>query len=86
MAGKLTPEIRERIRSASDIVEIIGSYVPLKRNGANFTALCPFHKEKTPSFNVNAQKQIFHCFGCHKGGDVFKFVEDYENIGFMDAV
>jgi DNA primase len=86
MAGKLTPEIRERIRSASDIVEIIGSYVPLKRNGANFTALCPFHKEKTPSFNVNAQKQIFHCFGCHKGGDVFKFVEEYENIGFMDAV
>jgi len=58
----------------------------LKRNGANFTALCPFHKEKTPSFNVNAQKQIFHCFGCHKGGDVFKFVEEYENIGFMDAV
>jgi DNA primase len=86
MAGKLTPEIRERIRSASDIVEIIGSYVPLKRNGANFTALCPFHKEKTPSFNVNAQKQIFHCFGCHKGGDVFKFIEEYENIGFMDAV
>jgi len=86
MAGKLTPEIRERIRSASDIVEIIGSYVPLKRNGANFTALCPFHKEKTPSFNVNAQKQIFHCFGCHKGGDVFKFIEEYENIAFMDAV
>ena len=86
MAGKLTPEIRERIRSASDIVEIIGSYLPLKRNGANFTALCPFHKEKSPSFNVSAQKQIFHCFGCHKGGDVFKFVEEYENIGFMDAV
>ena len=86
MAGKLTPEIRERIRSASDIVEIIGSYLPLKRNGGNFTALCPFHKEKTPSFNVNSHKQIFHCFGCHKGGDVFKFVEEYENIGFMDAV
>jgi DNA primase len=58
----------------------------LKKAGANFTALCPFHKEKTPSFNVNPHKQIFHCFGCHKGGDVFTFVKDYENIGFVDAV
>ncbi len=86
MAGFLNPATREQIRAASDIVDIIGSYLPLKRAGANFTALCPFHKEKSPSFNVNAQKQIFHCFGCHKGGDVFKFVEEYENIGFMDAV
>src|SRR5579859_7322027 len=86
MAGKLTPEVRERIRSASDIVEVIGSYLNLKRAGANFTALCPFHKEKTPSFNVNPHKQIFHCFGCHKGGDVFTFVKEYENIGFVDAV
>jgi DNA primase len=86
MAGFLSPALRERIRSASDIVDVIGSYVPLKRAGANFTALCPFHKEKSPSFNVNPQKQIFHCFGCHKGGDVFTFVKDYENIGFMDAI
>jgi DNA primase len=86
MAGILTPAARERIRAASDIVDIIGAYLPLKKNGANFTALCPFHKEKTPSFNVNPHKQIFHCFGCHKGGDVFTFVQDYENIGFMDAV
>ena len=86
MAGFLSPATREHIRAASDIVDVIGSYVPLKRAGANFTALCPFHKEKTPSFNVNPQKQIFHCFGCHKGGDVFTFVKEYENIGFMDAV
>src|SRR5208283_4160053 len=86
MAGTLSPATRERIRAASDIVDVIGSYLPLKRAGANFTALCPFHKEKTPSFNVNPQKQIFHCFGCHKGGDVFTFVKEYENIGFMDAV
>ena len=86
MAGFLSPATRERIRAASDIVDVIGSYLPLKRAGANFTALCPFHKEKTPSFNVNPQKQIFHCFGCHKGGDVFTFVKEYENIGFMDAV
>jgi DNA primase len=76
----------ERIRAASDIVDVIGAYLPLKKAGANFTALCPFHKEKTPSFNVNPHKQIFHCFGCHKGGDVFTFVKDYENIGFVDAV
>ena len=86
MAGFLSPATREQIRAASDIVDVIGSYVPLKKNGANFTALCPFHKEKSPSFNVNPHKQIFHCFGCHKGGDVFTFVKDYENIGFMDAV
>ena len=86
MAGFLTPATREQIRAASDIVDVIGSYLPLKRAGANFTALCPFHKEKSPSFNVNPHKQIFHCFGCHKGGDVFTFVKEYENIGFMDAV
>ncbi|HEY2328487.1 MAG TPA: DNA primase [Verrucomicrobiae bacterium] len=86
MAGFLSPALREQIRAASDIVDVIGSYVPLKKNGANFTALCPFHKEKSPSFNVNPHKQIFHCFGCHKGGDVFTFVKEYENIGFMDAV
>jgi DNA primase len=86
MAGFLSPATRERIRAACDIVDVIGSYLPLKKAGANFVALCPFHKEKSPSFNVNPHKQIFHCFGCHKGGDVFTFVKEYENIGFMDAV
>ncbi|MGO8765218.1 MAG: DNA primase [Limisphaerales bacterium] len=85
MAG-ISPATLERIRGASDIVDVIGSYLPLKKAGGNFTALCPFHKEKTPSFNVNPHKQIFHCFGCHKGGDVFAFVKEYENIGFVDAV
>ena len=86
MAGLISPATLEQVRAASDIVDIIGGYLPLKRAGANFTALCPFHKEKTPSFNVNPSKQIFHCFGCHKGGDVFTFVKEYENIGFTDAV
>ena len=86
MAGLIPPEKLEQIRDANNIVDVIGGYIPLKRAGANFTGLCPFHKEKTPSFNVNPQKQIFHCFGCHKGGDVFTFVREYENIGFMDAV
>jgi len=86
MAGTFSSATLERIRVASDIVDVIGSYLPLKKAGANFVALCPFHKEKTPSFNVNPHRQIFHCFGCHKGGDVFTFVREYENIGFVDAV
>lgn len=86
MAGLIPDNLLEQIRSASDIVDVIGGYLPLKRAGGNFVALCPFHKEKSPSFNVNPHKQIFHCFGCHKGGDVFSFVKEYENIGFIDAV
>jgi len=86
MAGLISPATIEQIRAASDVVDVIGAYVPLKRAGANFVTLCPFHKEKSPSFNVNPHRQIFHCFGCHKGGDVFTFVKEYENISFMDAV
>jgi DNA primase len=86
MGGLFSPATLEQVRAASDIVDVIGACVPLKRAGANFVALCPFHKEKTPSFNVNPHKQIFHCFGCHKGGDVFTFVKEYENIDFPDAV
>jgi len=86
VAGLIPPHVLEQIRAANDIVDVIGSYLPLKRAGANFVALCPFHREKSPSFNVNPQRQIFHCFGCHKGGDVFTFVREYENIAFIDAV
>src|SRR4051812_15234236 len=86
MAGFFSDDTREQVRAASDIVDVIGSYVPLKRAGANFTALCPFHREKSPSFNVNPQKQIFHCFGCHKGGDVFTFVMQFESLDFPEAL
>jgi DNA primase len=86
VAGLISDNTLDQIRAANDIVDVIGGYLPLKRAGANFVALCPFHKEKSPSFNVNPHKQIFHCFGCHKGGDVFTFVKEYENIGFVDAV
>jgi DNA primase len=86
MGGLVDKATLEQIRSANDIVDVIGSYIPLKRAGANWVALCPFHREKSPSFNVNPHRQIFHCFGCHKGGDVFRFVQDYESIGFMDSV
>ena len=86
MAGLFSSQLLEQIRAASDIVDVIGSYLPLKRAGANFVAPCPFHKEKSPSFNVNPHRQIFHCFGCHKGGDVFSFVKEYESIDFVEAV
>src|SRR5436305_8191892 len=86
MAGLIAPATIEQIRAASDVVDVIGAYLPLKRAGTNFVTLCPFHREKSPSFNVNAQRQIFHCFGCHKGGDVFTFVKEFENIPFPDAV
>lgn len=86
MPGLIPEPVLEQIRQNNDVVEVIGSYFPLKRAGANFRALCPFHKEKTPSFNVNPQKQIWHCFGCGEGGNVFTFVMKYENIDFITAV
>jgi len=86
MAGFIPEHTLDQVRQANDIVEVIGAYFPLKRAGANFRALCPFHKEKTPSFNVNQQKQIWHCFGCGEGGDVFKFVMKYENLDFIASV
>jgi DNA primase len=82
----IPPHVREQIRSASDIVEIIGAVVPLRRAGASFVALCPFHKEKSPSFNVSPSRQAFYCFGCGKGGDVFRFVQYYENVSFFEAI
>jgi DNA primase len=86
VANFIPDQVLDQIRQANDVVEVIGSYFPLKRAGANFRALCPFHKEKTPSFNVHPQKQIWHCFGCGTGGDVFSFVMKYENLDFTSAV
>ena len=80
-------EIIEEIRNRCDIADVIGTYVQLKQRGPNsFTGLCPFHQEKTPSFHVNRQWQRYHCFGCGKGGDVFKFIMEHDNIGFPDAI
>jgi DNA primase len=86
VAGFFSEATLEQIRAASDIVDVIGSYIPLKKSGANFQALCPFHKEKTPSFNVNPHLQIFKCFGCQKGGNVFTFVKEYEGLDFPETV
>jgi DNA primase len=84
--GTIPSETIEQIAAANDIVEVIGSYFPLKRAGTNFKALCPFHQERTPSFMVSPSRQTFHCFGCGAGGSVFRFVMDYEHVEFPLAV
>ena len=84
--SQIPKESIEQVLSATDIVDLINSYVPLKRAGSQFRANCPFHNEKTPSFYVNPARQSFHCFGCGKGGDAISFVRDYENLPFNEAV
>src|SRR5215467_5261570 len=80
-------EFKETVRQQADIVRVVGEYVKLKKSGTqNFSGLCPFHQEKTPSFSVNVSRQFFHCFGCGKSGDVFKFLQEREQIGFFEAV
>ena len=79
-------EFTNKVRDAADIVEIIGSFVPLKKTGASFKGLCPFHKEKTPSFHVHPGKQVFHCFGCGVGGDIVKFWMMHERVNFRTAL
>src|SRR3989475_10077507 len=74
------------LRRQADIVRVIQDYVPLKKKGANWMACCPFHKEKTPSFSVSPAKEIFYCFGCHKGGSVFNFVMEMERVSFPEAI
>jgi DNA primase len=79
-------DIINRVRDSADIVDLISGYVSLRKTGKNHVGLCPFHAEKTPSFSVNPDKQIFHCFGCGVGGDVFKFLELQEGLNFPEAV
>ena len=86
MGGYIPDELVEEIRARSDIVEVISDRILLKKSGANYKGLCPFHSEKTPSFIVSPAKQIFHCFGCNEGGNVYQFVMKIENISFPDSV
>ena len=79
-------EVIDDIVSGNDIVDVIGSYVQLKKQSSDYICLCPFHREKSPSFHVNQTKQLFHCFGCNAGGNVIGFVMQYENLSFPDAV
>jgi DNA primase len=84
--GGIPEHLIDEVRQRADVVEVIGSYLQLKKAGSNYRALCPFHSEKSPSFNVNPAKQIFHCFGCGVGGNVFSFLMKYEGLTFPDAV
>ncbi len=83
---RYSDEIIEEVRSRNDIVDVIGQYVSLKRTGANYVGLCPFHNEKSPSFSVSPSKQMFYCFGCRVGGNVFSFLMKYDNLTFGEAV
>ncbi len=86
MSYTINDEIIEKVRDASDIVDIISRYVALKKSGSNYVGLCPFHNEKTPSFTVSHPKQLFHCFGCGEGGDVISFIMKMENLTFPEAI
>jgi DNA primase len=83
---RIPDSIIDEIRSASDIVDVVSVYVPLKKRGKNYVGLCPFHQEKTPSFSVSSDKQMFYCFGCSKGGNVFTFVMEHDKVSFAEAV
>ena len=86
MLGGIPEEIINDVQERCDIVEVVAGYIPLKRAGRNFKAHCPFHHEKTPSFIVSPDKQIYHCFGCGMGGNVFNFLMQYEKLEFPEAV
>ncbi|RKQ37814.1 DNA primase [Oceanobacillus halophilus] len=86
MANQIPEEVIEEIRKSNDIVDVIGEFVQLKKQGRNYFGLCPFHGEKTPSFSVTQEKQIFHCFGCGKGGNVVTFMMELENLSFVEAI
>ncbi|MBQ8537993.1 MAG: DNA primase, partial [Clostridia bacterium] len=86
MAGRFPPAWLDELRARADIVQVVSSYVPLKRNGHRYWGLCPFHNEKTASFSVDAERQLYHCFGCKAGGSVIQFVMEIERLEFQEAV
>lgn len=86
MANQIPEPIIEEVKKSNDIVDVIGEYIQLKKQGKNYFGLCPFHGENTPSFSVTQEKQIFHCFGCGKGGNVFSFLMEMENFTFYEAL
>ena len=79
-------DVVEQVRLANDIVSVIGEYVTLKKKGTRYFGLCPFHNEKTPSFSVDPASQMYYCFGCSKGGTVFTFLMEYENMTYPEAI
>ena len=86
MAGRIPQNFIDDLITRSNIVEVINARVPLKRKGKEYTACCPFHNEKTPSFTVSENKQFYYCFGCHAKGNVIGFLMDYEHLSYIDAI
>ena len=86
MKGRIPQAFLDEVLARTDLVELIDSRVPLKKSGHNYTACCPFHSEKSPSFNVNQDKQFFHCFGCGISGNAISFLMEYDRLEFLDAV
>jgi len=84
--ARISQETIDRVRNAADILDVVSQYVDLKKRGRNYFGVCPFHHEKTASFSVAPEKEIFHCFGCGKGGNAINFVMEYEKIEFVDAI
>ena len=84
--ARISEQSIEKVRQAADIIEVVSSHVELKQRGRNFFGLCPFHSEKTPSFSVNPDKQIYKCFGCGAGGGSINFIMEIENLEFVDAI
>ena len=84
--SKISPELLQKLKNSINIIEVVGEHVVLRKSGANYSGLCPFHSERTPSFSVNEQKQLYHCYGCKKGGDLVTFVMDIVGIGFREAI
>ena len=83
---KFNNNFAEQVKAAVDIVRVISEYVRLRKAGANYVGLCPFHSENTPSFHVHQAQQFYHCFGCNAGGDVFKFIQSVERITFPESL
>ena len=84
--ARIPEDLLERIRDATDIAEIVSEHVQLTAKGRNLFGLCPFHNENSPSFSVNPERQIYHCFGCGVGGNVFKFIQEIDRVSFVEAV
>ena len=86
MAGRIPRSFIDELLARTDIVEVIDDRLPLRKVGSNYTACCPFHNEKTPSFSVSADKQFYYCFGCGASGNAIGFLMEYDHLGFVEAV
>ena len=85
LAGGIPEKTIDMVRSNADILDVVGNFVQMRHAGKNWVGLCPFHAEKTPSFSINEQKQFFYCFSCGRGGNVFKFIMELEDLSFIEA-